>query len=168
MLGLGEAPLVVKGHDDLLVVFRAKCCNPIPGDEIVGYITRGRVAVHTRACPNVQICCTRRNDASPSNGAARVPLPSGQLAIPLRIAPVCWLKSRRSSAQPVPTFATSKAVQIASMLASKPVWKSPTAANWKAFSQTFAKFRVFRASNASTSLPATDSSHPVLSSGYPQ
>ena len=54
MLGFGEAPLVVKGHDDLLV-FRAKCCNPIPGDEIIGYITRGRgVAVHTRACPNVQ------------------------------------------------------------------------------------------------------------------
>src|ERR1700739_1285315 len=54
MLGFGEAPLVVKGHDDLLV-YRAKCCNPIPGDEIVGYITRGRgVAVHTRACPNVQ------------------------------------------------------------------------------------------------------------------
>src|ERR1700687_4805227 len=54
MLGFGEAPLVVKGHDDLLV-YRAKCCNPIPGDENVGYITRGRgVAVHTRACPNVQ------------------------------------------------------------------------------------------------------------------
>jgi GTP diphosphokinase / guanosine-3',5'-bis(diphosphate) 3'-diphosphatase len=54
MLGIGEAPLIVKGHDDLLV-FRAKCCNPIPGDEIVGYITRGRgVAVHTRLCPNVQ------------------------------------------------------------------------------------------------------------------
>jgi guanosine-3',5'-bis(diphosphate) 3'-pyrophosphohydrolase len=54
MLGFGDAPLVVKGHDDLLV-YRAKCCNPIPGDEIVGYITRGRgVAVHTRACPNVQ------------------------------------------------------------------------------------------------------------------
>ncbi len=54
MLGFGEAPLVVKGHDDLLV-YRAKCCNPIPGDEIVGYITRGRgVAVHTRTCPNVQ------------------------------------------------------------------------------------------------------------------
>jgi GTP diphosphokinase / guanosine-3',5'-bis(diphosphate) 3'-diphosphatase len=54
MLGFGEAPLVVKGHDDLLV-YRAKCCNPIPGDEIVGYITRGRgVAVHTRMCPNVQ------------------------------------------------------------------------------------------------------------------
>src|SRR5580693_1514738 len=54
MLGFGDAPLVVKGHDDLLV-YRAKCCNPIPGDDIVGYITRGRgVAVHTRTCPNVQ------------------------------------------------------------------------------------------------------------------
>jgi guanosine-3',5'-bis(diphosphate) 3'-pyrophosphohydrolase len=54
MLGFGEAPLIVKGQDDLLV-FRAKCCNPIPGDDIVGYVTRGRgVAVHTRSCPNVQ------------------------------------------------------------------------------------------------------------------
>jgi GTP diphosphokinase / guanosine-3',5'-bis(diphosphate) 3'-diphosphatase len=54
MLGFGDSPLMVKGHDDLLV-FRAKCCNPIPGDDIVGYITRGRgVAVHTRVCPNVQ------------------------------------------------------------------------------------------------------------------
>jgi GTP diphosphokinase / guanosine-3',5'-bis(diphosphate) 3'-diphosphatase len=54
MLGFGEAPLIVKGHDDLLV-YRAKCCNPIPGDDIIGYITRGRgVAVHTRSCPNVQ------------------------------------------------------------------------------------------------------------------
>src|ERR1700723_1807066 len=54
MLGFGEAPLVVKGHGDLLV-YRAKCCNPIPGDDIIGYIPRGRgVAVHTRACPNVQ------------------------------------------------------------------------------------------------------------------
>ena len=54
MLGLSEAPLIVKGQDGLLV-YRAKCCNPIPGDDIIGYITRGRgVAVHTRACPNVQ------------------------------------------------------------------------------------------------------------------
>jgi GTP diphosphokinase / guanosine-3',5'-bis(diphosphate) 3'-diphosphatase len=54
MLGFGEAPLIVKGHDDLLV-YRAKCCNPIPGDDITGYITRGRgVAVHTCTCPNVQ------------------------------------------------------------------------------------------------------------------
>jgi GTP diphosphokinase / guanosine-3',5'-bis(diphosphate) 3'-diphosphatase len=54
MLGFGEAPLIVRGQDDLLV-FRAKCCNPIPGDDIIGYVTRGRgVAVHTRGCPNVQ------------------------------------------------------------------------------------------------------------------
>src|ERR1700739_1971314 len=54
MLGMGEAPLIVKVQDDLLV-FRAKCCNAIPGDEIVGYVTRGRgVAVHARGCPNVQ------------------------------------------------------------------------------------------------------------------
>jgi guanosine-3',5'-bis(diphosphate) 3'-pyrophosphohydrolase len=37
------------------MVHRAKCCNPIPGDEIVGYVTRGRgVAVHSTACPNVR------------------------------------------------------------------------------------------------------------------
>ncbi len=54
MLGIGEAPLLVRGHGDLLV-YRAKCCNPIPGEEIIGYITRGRgVAVHTLTCPNVQ------------------------------------------------------------------------------------------------------------------
>src|SRR5205807_632289 len=41
MLRVGEATLKVGGHDDLMV-FRAKCCNPIPGDDIVGYVTRGR------------------------------------------------------------------------------------------------------------------------------
>jgi len=46
--------LKVKGADDLLV-YRAKCCNPIRGEKIVGYITRGKgVAVHSAACPNVQ------------------------------------------------------------------------------------------------------------------
>lgn len=44
----------VKGHDDLLV-YRAKCCNPIPGEEIIGYITVGRgVSVHSITCPNVE------------------------------------------------------------------------------------------------------------------
>ena len=53
-LGITEPTIQVRGQDDLLV-YRAKCCNPIPGDEIVGYITRGRgVAVHNRNCPNVQ------------------------------------------------------------------------------------------------------------------
>ena len=54
MLGMGEPAVLVRGHGDLMV-YRSKCCNPIPGDEIVGYVTRGRgVAVHTKSCPNVQ------------------------------------------------------------------------------------------------------------------
>jgi guanosine-3',5'-bis(diphosphate) 3'-pyrophosphohydrolase len=44
----------VKGADDLLV-YRAKCCNPIRGEAIVGYVTRGKgVAVHSVTCTNVQ------------------------------------------------------------------------------------------------------------------
>jgi GTP pyrophosphokinase len=44
----------VKGIDDLLV-YRAKCCNPIKGEAIVGYVTRGKgVAVHSVNCTNVQ------------------------------------------------------------------------------------------------------------------
>jgi GTP diphosphokinase / guanosine-3',5'-bis(diphosphate) 3'-diphosphatase len=44
----------VKGMDDLLV-YRAKCCNPIRGESIVGYVTRGKgVAVHATSCSNVQ------------------------------------------------------------------------------------------------------------------
>jgi GTP diphosphokinase / guanosine-3',5'-bis(diphosphate) 3'-diphosphatase len=43
----------VKGHGDLLV-YRARCCNPIRGEAIVGYVTRGKgVAVHAINCPNV-------------------------------------------------------------------------------------------------------------------
>jgi GTP pyrophosphokinase len=45
--------IVVKGQGDLLV-YRAKCCNPIRGEAIVGYVTRGKgVAVHSINCPNV-------------------------------------------------------------------------------------------------------------------
>jgi len=43
----------VRGHDYLLV-YRARCCNPIRGEDIVGYVTRGKgVAVHAHTCPNV-------------------------------------------------------------------------------------------------------------------
>ena len=50
----GSDSLQVQGQDELLV-YRARCCNPIRGEEIVGYVTRGKgVAVHARGCPNVQ------------------------------------------------------------------------------------------------------------------
>jgi GTP pyrophosphokinase len=51
--GAGEEKIKVRGSDDVLV-FRAKCCNPIRGEKIVGYITRGKgVSVHSATCPNV-------------------------------------------------------------------------------------------------------------------
>ncbi len=50
----GADSLQVEGHDEMLV-YRARCCNPIRGEEIIGYVTRGKgVAVHGRSCPNVQ------------------------------------------------------------------------------------------------------------------
>ncbi|MDP4145559.1 MAG: bifunctional (p)ppGpp synthetase/guanosine-3',5'-bis(diphosphate) 3'-pyrophosphohydrolase [Bacillota bacterium] len=49
----GHDGIIVKGESDILVRF-AKCCNPVPGDEIVGYITKGRgVSVHRKDCLNV-------------------------------------------------------------------------------------------------------------------
>ena len=54
MLGIDDAAILVRGHGDLMV-YRSKCCNPIPGDDIVGYVTRGRgIAVHSKICPNVE------------------------------------------------------------------------------------------------------------------
>ena len=49
-----DAVIKVHGVADVMV-YRAKCCNPIKGEAIVGYVTRGKgIAVHSRTCPNVQ------------------------------------------------------------------------------------------------------------------
>ncbi|MEG2957416.1 MAG: ACT domain-containing protein, partial [Christensenellaceae bacterium] len=49
-----QGDITVKGSTGLAVRF-AKCCNPVPGDDIVGYITRGRgVCVHTKDCKNLR------------------------------------------------------------------------------------------------------------------
>ena len=53
LIRLGDDAIVVRGVDDLLVT-RARCCNPLRGEEIIGYITRGKgVAVHAKTCKNV-------------------------------------------------------------------------------------------------------------------
>src|ERR1041384_1949405 len=79
-LGLQDR-IIVKGVDDLMV-YRARCCNPIRGEEIMGYITRGKgVAVHSNRCPNLP----------------------GLLVNPERLIEVEWMKSdaKHASAYPV-------------------------------------------------------------------
>ena len=54
ILPFGSPDIAVVGHNDLLASL-AKCCSPVPGEKILGYITRGRgVSVHSESCPNVK------------------------------------------------------------------------------------------------------------------
>ncbi|MGN0396289.1 MAG: RelA/SpoT family protein, partial [Coprococcus sp.] len=56
----GQGGIVVKGADDVAVRF-SKCCSPVPGDEIVGFITRGRgISIHRTDCVNV--LCMNESD----------------------------------------------------------------------------------------------------------
>ncbi len=51
--GAGSQGVLIHGHDDIMIHL-GKCCTPVPGDEVIGYITRGRgVTVHRANCPNV-------------------------------------------------------------------------------------------------------------------
>ena len=48
-----KSGIVVKGIDDMAVLF-SRCCNPVPGDEIVGFVTRGRgMSIHRTDCINI-------------------------------------------------------------------------------------------------------------------
>jgi GTP diphosphokinase / guanosine-3',5'-bis(diphosphate) 3'-diphosphatase len=58
----GKVTLVAGGLDQVMVS-RGKCCSPIPGDEVVGYVTRGRgIVIHRRVCPNAMAYSTSEPD----------------------------------------------------------------------------------------------------------
>ena len=60
-IGLGEDAIIVKGVDNLLTT-RARCCNPLRGEEIVGYISLGKgIVVHNKRCKNVQQLMVNRD-----------------------------------------------------------------------------------------------------------
>jgi len=75
--GSGEADRIKVSGADELMVFRARCCNPIRGEQIVGYITRGKgVSVHAARCPNVvnlQYDPQRRIDVEWDKGSDTAP-----------------------------------------------------------------------------------------------
>ena len=83
------AALKVTGHDDLLV-YRARCCNPIRGEEIVGYVTRGKgVAVHSRNCPNVHNLLYEPERKIAVEWAREAHKASGETGYPVKITVFC-------------------------------------------------------------------------------
>ena len=85
-IGMGEDAIVVKGVDNMLTS-RARCCNPLRGEEIVGYISLGKgIVVHNKRCKNM-----------------------GQLMVNKeRIVEVEWAKSDRKEIQSVQLLATTE------------------------------------------------------------
>jgi guanosine-3',5'-bis(diphosphate) 3'-pyrophosphohydrolase len=90
--GKGSDSLQVEGQDDLLV-YRARCCNPIRGEAIIGYVTRGKgVAVHARSCPNVQNLlyeADRRIDVAWAESESPQPGTPKPDTYPVRLIVVC-------------------------------------------------------------------------------
>jgi GTP pyrophosphokinase len=86
LIGLGEDAIVVKGVDNLLTT-RARCCNPLRGEDIIGYISLGKgIVVHNRRCKNVSQLMVNRD----------------------RIVDVEWAKSDRKEVQSVRLLAMTE------------------------------------------------------------
>ena len=85
-IGLGEDAIVVKGVDNLLTT-RARCCNPLRGEDIIGYISLGKgIVVHNKRCKNVSQLMVNRD----------------------RIVEVEWAKSEKEEIQSVQILATTE------------------------------------------------------------
>ncbi|GAU08991.1 RelA/SpoT family protein [Desulfoplanes formicivorans] len=102
---LASDSIRVRGVEDVLVRF-AQCCNPVPGDPIVGYISRGRgVTIHTQDCPNVaNMEDERLLDVSWEN--------SGHQRLPVKIKMKC--KNQRGVLATVATRLSEEDVNIES------------------------------------------------------
>lgn len=85
-IGLGEDAIIVKGVDNLLTT-RARCCNPLRGEPIIGYISLGKgIVVHNKNCKNVKSLMVNRD----------------------RIVDVEWAKSEKEEIQSVRILATTE------------------------------------------------------------
>jgi GTP pyrophosphokinase len=86
LIGLGEDAIIVKGVDNLLTA-RARCCNPLRGEEIVGYISLGKgIVVHNKKCKNVRQLMVNKD----------------------RIVEVEWAKSEKEEIQSVSILVTTE------------------------------------------------------------
>ncbi len=85
-IGMGEDAILVKGIDNLLTT-RARCCNPLRGEEIVGYISLGKgIVVHNKRCKNVKQLMVNKD----------------------RVVEVEWAKSEKEEIQSVRIMATTE------------------------------------------------------------
>ncbi|MDQ3088841.1 MAG: bifunctional (p)ppGpp synthetase/guanosine-3',5'-bis(diphosphate) 3'-pyrophosphohydrolase [Acidobacteriota bacterium] len=85
-IGLGEDAIIVKGTDNLMTT-RARCCNPLRGEEIIGYISLGKgIVVHNKRCNNVKQLMVNRD----------------------RVVEVEWAKNEKEEIQSVRLLATTE------------------------------------------------------------
>lgn len=85
-MGLGDDAIVVRGVDNLLTT-RARCCNPLRGEDIVGYISLGKgIVVHNKRCTNVKHLMVNKD----------------------RIVEVGWAKNEKDEKQSVTLFVTTE------------------------------------------------------------